>query len=466
MSVQWSASAPHLLVRLDPARSGTLGSQLQEELRLAIRSGRLGAGERLPSSRILAAELGVSRGLVQSAYEQLGAEGYLNSRPGSGTLVALAAASPSPARHSPAVTAAVDVDFSPGRPDLRSFPMRDWLWSWGEVSRTAPVAAAGYQDPRGQPRLREVLSAYLRRVRGAVAGPDDVVICNGYSQGAALTLAVLAGRGVRQVAVEDPGHPAMKVMVERAGLEAIPVPVDRDGVDVAALAATGARAVMLTPAHHTPTGALLSAPRRQLLMQWAAERDAFIIEDDYDAEFRYDRKPVGSLQGLGPARVFSIVSFSKSLAPALRLGAVLVPRQFAAAMAQEKNDADRGSPGLDQLALASLIESGRFDRHLRRMRTVYAGRRATLVGALRTYAPGVSLTGLPAGFHAVAALPDSADEAEVIRSAAERSVRLQGLNHYRFHHGSGAPGIVFGFGDVSDDAIVRGVAAVADLFGG
>lgn len=463
MAVDWSGSSPSFLLGLNRDKRGTLGDQLQEALRSAIRSGRLSPGERLPSSRSMSKELGVSRGLVQSSYEQLEAEGYLLARGGSATRVAFTPQSSDVEAGATPPAAAMTYDFAPGRPDLHSFPMRDWIWACGEVARSASAADTGYADPRGLVQLRDVVASYVRRVRGSAAGAANVVVCSGFTQGLSLTLAALAQRGVRRVAVEDPGHLDMAELIRRAGLKPVFVPVDVDGLVVDDLAATAASAVIVTPAHQTPTGVVLGPSRRQALLKWAKDCEGIVIEDDYDSEFRYDKKPVGSLQGLAADRVVSIGSVSKSLAPALRLGWVVAPGALAAEMAEEKYRADRGSPGLDQLVLARLMASGRFDRHLRRMRGVYAGRRAALVEALAVYSPGTPLTGLAAGFHAVAGLPPGTDEGAVIAAAAERSVGLQGLARYRSDPLSGPPGIVFGFGDLREASIRTGIAAIADL---
>ena len=263
-------------------------------------------------------------------------------------------------------------DFRSGVPDLASFPRGDWMWAQREACRTAPNEALDYGDPRGSPVLREVLAAYLRRVRAAAADPEHLVICTGFAQGLGLALRVLRRAGTRRVAIEDPGYDDAAQVAAWADVEVIRVPVDSGGIDVGRLAATGAQAVVLSPAHQWPTGVVLAAARRHALAAWAASTDAIIIEDDYDAEFRYDREPVGALQGLAPDRVIALGTVSKSLAPALRLGWLVCPPALTAAIAEEKEYGDRGSPVLDQLALAKLIESGRFDRHLRRMRGVYA----------------------------------------------------------------------------------------------
>jgi GntR family transcriptional regulator/MocR family aminotransferase len=349
-------------------------------------------------------------------------------------------------------------------PDLASFPRQDWLWALREVSRSVPNAALGYGDPHGDPRLREVLAGYLRRVRSACAEAEHTVICSGFAQGLGLALRALAEAGVRTVAYEDPGSPGGTAEAAAwAGLTAVPVPVDHEGIDVAALASTEARAVLLTPAHQWPTGVVLAPARRQALREWAAARDAYLVEDDYDAEFRYDREPIGALQGLAADRVISLGTVSKSLAPSIRLGWVVCPPALTEAVAEQKRLGDRGSPGLDQLALATLIESGRYDRHLRRMRVTYAARRQALMAALARHAPGVALTGLAAGFHAVLHLPAGVAERDVIERAAERGVGLYGMSSQCSNGAADPPRLVLGFGNLGERAIHDGIAAIADL---
>ncbi|MBY8886877.1 PLP-dependent aminotransferase family protein [Streptomyces sp. PTM05] len=467
MPQEWSSSPPELLLAIDRTSGRPLHAQVQHGLRDAIRTGRLRIGERLPSSRELARTLGVSRGLVQECYAQLQAEGYLTTRPGSATRVATGAAAPPGVPQPRTTTPRLVADFRCGVPDLGSFPVQDWLWALREAARSMPTAEFDYGDPRGSAALRDVLAGYLRRVRAAAADPRHIVVCNGYAQGLGLALRALADAGVDTVAFEDPGSPATVVAAAAtAGVRAVPVPVDGQGVDVRALAATGARAVVVTPAHQWPTGVALAPERRLALVAWARERDAVVIEDDYDAEFRYDREPVGALQGLAADRVISIGTVSKSLAPALRIGWIVCPPDLAEAITEQKHRSDRGTPTLDQLALARLIESGRFDRHLRRMRATYAARRTVLLAALTEHAPHVPVTGLAAGFHAVAHLPADADENAIRTTARTRSVGLYGVTPYRSAPASAPPQLVLGFGNVSERAVARGVAAVGSLLAG
>jgi GntR family transcriptional regulator / MocR family aminotransferase len=487
MAIEWSGLSPELLVRLDRSARQPLRAQLEASLREAIRSGRLRAGERLPSSRGLARELGVSRGMVQDCYGQLLAEGYLISRTGSATRVAgisgqdagdrpLAGpdagspASPSPGRHAP--ERSLIADFEPGVPDLSSFPRTDWAWAIKQACTQAASADLGYGDPRGSPVLREVLAGYLGRVRAAAASPARMIISTGFAQGINLVLHALARQaGVTCVAFEDPGYGSAQAdeTVRAAlamGIGVTYVPVDEQGLVVGELTASGAQAVVVTPAHQSPTGVVLSPPRRHALTDWARHGGGYVIEDDYDSEFRYDKEPVGALQGLAPDQVFLLGTASKALAPAVRLGWVHAPSPLASAVAAEKEMSDRGSCTLDQLALATLLTTGRYDRHLRRMRTVYAARRTALTDAFARHAPRVQLTGLAAGFHAVAPLPPGADETAVIAAARKRRVGLHGIGAYRGHPETTAPpALVMGFGNVRERAIEPAIAGVADLLG-
>jgi GntR family transcriptional regulator/MocR family aminotransferase len=472
MAVEWSGSSPHLLIELDREAPTPLRTQLENQLRDAIRTGRLGAGERLPSSRAMAAHLRLSRGLIQDCYAQLQAEGYLTAHNGSATRVAAAATAPRPSPSpapvpAPAPGPRLIADFASGVPDLRLAPREDWAWAVREVCRSAPNSAFDYGDPRGDRTLRTVLAAYLRRVRAIDAHTDQVVVCTGIAQALGVVLRALVGQNRTRVAYEDPGAMATVAAAARAaGSEAVPVPVDEAGIDVAALADSGARVVVVTPAHQWPTGVVLAPHRRHELIAWARRCDGIIVEDDYDAEFRYDRDPVGALQGLAPDRVVALGTVSKSLAPALRLGWAVVPVTLAAEVAMAKLIADRGTSGLDQLALARLIESGRYDRHLRRMRAEYSARRDTLVLALTAEVPGLRLTGLAAGFHAVAHLPSGTDERAVVDAARARGVGLYGMSTHRSTHDPEPPQLILGFGNTTRTAIGTGISAIADLLRG
>ncbi|HEX4087991.1 MAG TPA: PLP-dependent aminotransferase family protein, partial [Trebonia sp.] len=363
-------------------------------------------------------------------------------------------------------------DFAPGVPDLSSFPRADWAWAVREACGAVASADLGYGDPRGSAALREVLAGYLRRVRAAAADPRQMIVSTGFAQGLNLVLRALASQaGVTAVAFEDPGYgsAATDETVRAAtamGLRVAFVPVDQEGLVVGALAASGADAVVVTPAHQSPTGVVLTAARRHALADWARRGGGYVIEDDYDSEFRYDKEPVGALQGLAPDRVFLIGTASKALAPAVRLGWVLAPAGLAGAVAAEKEMSDRGSSTLDQVALAALLTSGRYDRHLRRMRSVYGARRRALVGAFARHAAGVPLTGLAAGFHAVARLTAEPGEAAVIAAARERGVGLHGMTEFRSAPDPADPPLlVMGFGNTRERSIEPAIAAIAGLLG-
>jgi GntR family transcriptional regulator / MocR family aminotransferase len=453
-------SGPELLLKLERG-AGALHEQLERELREHIRSGRLPPGIRLPSSRVLATTLGISRGVVLEAYTQLTAEGYLTASQGAPTRVA---STPSGER-APVMASSLEphyaYDLRPGIPDLAAFPRDLWLRSLRAAATRAPFDALGRADPRGTPELRDELMRYLARVRGAAPEPEHTLICAGFTQGFAMLCRTLRDRGLEEIAIEEPGWANHRLIIERSGLEPVPVAVDGSGIDVARLVATGCEVVVLTPAHQFPTGAVLSSERRTALLTWAEDRDALIVEDDYDSEFRYDRVPVGALQGLAPERVCHIGSVSKRLAPGLRLGWALCPSWLTGALTYEKAIADGGSPILEQLALADLIARGELDRHLRRTRLDYAHRRDVLEATLAELIPAARVTGTPAGLHLLALLPDGLDEDAVLSAAGRRGVGLEGLG---WHEATGRPGggLVLGFANLPDVALRRAIELVAE----
>jgi GntR family transcriptional regulator/MocR family aminotransferase len=462
MKRQRTTSTPELLIEL--RREGSTAPvhrQIEHGLRRAIRSGRLPAGTPLPSSRALAGQLGISRGVVVEAYEQLAAEGYLTSERGSATRVAPRAFEPAP--QAPSETRGPDfrVDFAYGRPDVTMFPRSQWLHSIRRVLGEAPSDRLSYLDPMGAPELREALAVYLNRVRGTAASAERIVICNGYAQALSLIAEVLKTEGVRVLATEDPGYHVPSVAA-RAGLGIVPVPVDEQGVDVSALRATPAEAIVVTPAHHFPTGAVLSADRRRQLVDWAVGGGRLIVEDDYDAEFRYDRAPIGAMQGLAPDHVLYAGTASKTLAPGLRLGWVIGPAEFVRKIGEVKYARDGGSPGLEQLTFADFLSRGDFDRHLRHMRAIYDGRREVLLESLGRYAPELRPSGASAGLHLVAWLREGVDEAEATRRAAELGVRIAYVGRYRLQQG-GPGGLLFGYGTVTEAQIVEGVRVVGEV---
>jgi GntR family transcriptional regulator / MocR family aminotransferase len=419
-----------------------------------VRSGRLHAGTALPSTRALAAELGVARGVVVEAYGQLVAEGFLVARRGSATRVArVAAAQPrvsTPATRMPPAR----FDFRAESADRRAFPRRVWLAAARRAMVAAPDADLGYGTWAGAPALRSALASYLGRARGVVAEPEQVVVTAGITQAVALLAAVLRRRRARSIVVEDPGFEPHATILERAGLTLAPVAVDECGLRTDALPA--AAAALVTPAHQMPTGAVLAPQRRAALLDWAANHDALVFEDDYDGEYRYDREPVGALQGLGAARVVYLGSTSKTLAPALRLGWMVLPGDLAVVLAEERGLADGGSPVLDQLTLAAFIERGELDRHLRRMRLRFRRRRDALLVSLARHLPDLEVGGAAAGLHVTLALPDRAATDAVLAAAAERGVALFAAAH------TTRPLLLVGYANIADAAIEPGVTALAE----
>ena len=460
-----SRTATDLLIPLRRDAGVALHRQIETAIREAIRAGRLPRDTSLPPTRVLARDLRISRGVVVEAYQQLVAEGYLSSRPGGYTRVA--AGPESVARPAPRAPAgAPRIDFCPCRADGSQFPRAAWLRSMRRVLTEASAEDFGYVRGRGAPPLQHALAAYLNRVRGAFARPDRIVICNGYAQGIGLIIHTLRKAGTKRLAVEDPCADDDAVPVARdAGMEVIGVPVGEDGISVEALERIDADALVLTPSHQWPTGAVLSAEARAAVLRWAQRRGALIVEDDYDAEYRYDRAPIGAMQGLAPEHVVYAGTASKTLAPGLRLGWLVAPARLVDDLADAKALADRGSPVLDQLAFADFLERGEFDRHMRRMRPLYRRRRDTLVRALRERLPEFEPAGIAAGLHLVAYLPSGLDETTLVDAAARRGVALYGLAPYRLSH-EGRAGLIFGYATLDERAIAEGVEVLAEVAAG
>jgi GntR family transcriptional regulator / MocR family aminotransferase len=439
-----------------------LHEQIERSIREGVRSGRLGAESQLPSTRSLAAELGISRGVVSEAYSQLAAEGYLLARQGAPVRVAPTVRAAAQRPPSPSLRPSFTHRLDPGLPDLAGFPRDRWLRSLRAAWRQAPIDAVDYPDPRGVPALRETLAEYLGRVRGAAAhDPEQLLICTGFSQGLSLIARWLASRGVTSVALEDPGWHNHRLILEHAGLAVEPIPVDGEGMRVDLLERSEAAAVIVTPAHQFPTGAVLSSERRTALVEWAERGERLIVEDDFDAELRYDRAGIGALQGLAPERVAYIGSASKRLVPGMRLGWMLTPSWLGWPLISVKAIEDRGSEAIGQLALHDFIERGELDRHLRRMRLRYARRREALMDSLDRHLPQARVEEGAAGLYELAELPVGVDEAALASAAARRGVGVEGLALHRFRPG-GAPGLVLGFAAMPEPAIQQSVRLLAE----
>ncbi|MET8567411.1 PLP-dependent aminotransferase family protein [Streptomyces sp. NPDC004783] len=437
-------------LHLEPAGPG-LRRGLTDALREAVRTGRLAAGTRLPSSRTLAADLGIARNTVADAYADLVAEGWLTARQGSGTRVAdRAVAPPSGEAPGPRTRTRPAYDLRPGTPDLASFPRAEWLRAARRALTAAPHDALGYGDPRGRPELRTALSAYLARARGVRAVPGRLVVCGGFAHALTLLAAVLRARGVHTVAVESYGLHVHRDLLTAAGLRTVPLPFDARGTDPGA--ADDAGAVLLTPAHQFPMGVPLHPDRRAAVVDWARRTGGLVLEDDYDGEFRYDRQPVGALQGLDPDRVVYLGTASKSLAPGLRLAWAVLPPGLADDLTASRGGLDT-SGVLDQLTLAEFLTSGAYDRHVRSARLRYRRRRDALVAALADRAPDVRVTGIAAGLHAVLRLPPGT-ERQVVRAAAWQGLGLHALSLFRHPEAVTEPldAVVVGYGTPPDHA--------------
>jgi len=451
---------PELLVRLERRSGETLSAQLERQLREAIREGRLKPGTVLPSTRALAAQLGTSRGLVVGAYAQLGAEGYLLLRRGAPARVAWAVGQPVVLAREPHEKRPRH-NLRPDLPDYAGFPREEWTKSYRAALKRAPDQELAYGDVRGSPALRAALVSYLGRARGVAGGPDHTFVCGGFAQAVGLLCAVLRRLGRETIGMENPGHAVIREIVARTGLKTAPIPVDDDGIDVAALDRVDVDAVLVTPAHQFPTGVVLSPERRAAMLEWAERTDALVVEDDYDAEFRYDRAPVGALKGLAPERVAYLGSASKTLAPALRLGWLIAPSALVRPLADQVLYSVIAPPRLEQLAFADFLERGELDRHLRRMRVRYRSRRDVLVRALGRELPDVKVRGIAAGLHVVALLPAGTDEPRVLAEARARGIGLYGLGEHRIGP-PGEPALLLGYAVSKEPAIRTAVRALAE----
>ena len=470
-------------LQLTPAAAPVRGlaGWLADAIRTAIIDGRLQAGAPLPATRLLAGDLGVSRGVIVEAYQRLADEGLVSARSGAGTRVVgvsrpardprPARAEPSPARAEPSPApmllpqrwqARAEIDLSPGVPDLSGFPRAAWMRAERLVLEQASVADLGYGDPRGSQWLRAELAGWLARTRGLRAEPGDIIVVTGVAQALALLARVLQARAVSDIAVEDPGSRGTRDDLAYWGLRPVPVPVDEDGLQVAELARGDQRAALLTPAHQFPTGVVLAPRRRRDLLDWAAAADALIVEDDYDAEYRYDRAPVPALHASAPGLVAYAGSTSKTLAPGMRLGWLIPPGRLHADLVEAKYASDLGSPALPQLVLARLIASGELEQHIRQVRKRQRSRRDALLRALRSYLPEGRVQGVAAGLHLLVTFPGLAAQASDT-DLAERILRAGVLVHPLSWHRQrpGVPGLVLGYAAHTPDRLHEAARRIA-----
>ena len=401
-------------------------SAIEATLRRAIVDGRLASGTRLPSSHAVAAELGCARATVVAAYEQLVAEGYLFATAGAGTTVA--SVGTPVALDAPEPDIGVFTELLPGEPDPSSFPRRAWAATVRKVMQSSPDSLFKYGDRRGLTELRVALAGYLARSRSVVVDPACVVIFCGFASALSTLSATFAALGIARVGVEDPGLPPYVKVVGTGHVEIVPVPVDDDGICVDDPG--DERAVLCTPAHQFPLGVLLSATRRARLIEWAREHDAWIVEDDYDGEFRYDRRPLGAMQGLDPDRVVYGGTASKSLAPGLGIAWLVLPPSLLEPVLDTKRLRRDAVSTIEQAALAEFIASGRLDRHIRSQRLQYRRRRDSLVRLLARRTDLLDVTGVSAGLHVTAIVRDR-DEHEILDIALQRGIAMFGLGNHR-----------------------------------
>ena len=444
-------------------RRATLVARLRE----AVMSGRLRAGTVLPSTRVLARELGLARGTVVDAYDELAAHGYVRTRPGGETTVAadrsgLGASS---------WAGKGDVQFPPvdlraGAADLTSFPSGQWVGALRAALATTPGARLDYPPPAGTEELRSVLADYLARSRGVAATVDRIVVCGGVTHALALLTDALCSLGRGRIAIDDPCVPRHRAVIAAHGGDVVGVPVDDDGVSVDAVIAADPDAVILAPVHQYPMGVALSPERRQRLLAWARQRGRLLVEDDYDAEFRYERRALGALQGEDPDRVAYAGTLSKTLAAGLRLGWLVLPECLVGPVVAAKHWAGADNSVLDQLAFAELVTSGRYDRHVRRMRGIFRRRRDRFLAALDAAAPHLPAKRIAAGLHFVVELPEGGPaEGDVLRAARHAGVSLFGLRRC-WHGDARSQGVIVGFGRPPEHAIdgaIRGLVHVLDM---
>lgn len=455
--------ADGLMLTVERSARESLSSQIRRSLRDGIRQGRLKPGSHLPSTRALAEQLGISRPVVVEAYAQLGAEGYLVLRQGTRPVVSAGLASAARREEAPARQALpIRFDLRPAIPDLAMFPRQAWLRSIRSALLAMTADDLGYGDPQGCSGLRGVIADYLARVRGVVATPNQIFITSGFAEGRALACAAMRTLGIDYLGVEDPSYSDWTSVI-RSGLHRVPIPVDADGLDVAALEASNAQALFITPAHQFPTGGVLSSARRQKLVHWLGESKRIAVEDDYDAEFRYDHAPVGALQGLAPEQVVYAGTVSKTLAPGLRLGWLVVPQHLVPTFGSELRRWSEGPPRIDQRALMHFMETGAYDRHLRRMRRVYRRRRDVLLEHLAS-ATNLRSTGAAAGLHITVELPRGMNEEQVCAALRERGVAVESIARYRVAS-KGPPTLLIGYGRASESTLKAGAEALNEVLG-
>ncbi|WP_312113897.1 MocR-like pyridoxine biosynthesis transcription factor PdxR [Brevibacillus reuszeri] len=465
-----------LWMNIDREKPMSLIRQLYTEIRTKILFGEITAGYKLPSTRSLANELQVSRNVVVEAYEQLLAEGYIESMQGSGYFVAsgvyleqharsLSQAYPQP-KKSEEESEHGCIDFRSGVPALELFPRTTWGKMVQRVCQEAPATAFGYGRPEGKQELREVLSRYLYRMRGVQCEPEQIVMTSGATQALSLIAKVLLGPG-SIVQMEDPITRDIQTIFRSAGATIQPVAADAYGMvmeDLPSPAHTAPSFVFVTPSHQFPLGGTLPIQRRIQLISHARETDCYIVEDDYDSEFRYESAPISAIQGLAPDRVIYIGSFSKILSPGLRLGYLVLPSSLVKQYQEAKWFTDLHTSTLDQLALCHFIEEGHLEKYISRVKKLYKKRRKCLTDALRdAFGEKVCIWGESAGLHIVAAFAGIAFTPERFAALEQGGVRLYPVEEHAIIRGRHDDKIIIGYGNVSEENIVEGVRKMKSI---
>ena len=448
--------------------------QIYDGYRAAILGGQLRPGDRLPSTRALAAELTISRLPAVQAFEQLLHEGYIEGRAGSGTYVAasipdeLARPAASAARKLVAPVRLAEPHergpFCVSLPALDRFPLPLWSRLVARHAKRLAIKQMAYGDAAGHAPLRHAVADYLRTSRAVRCEADEVLIVSGSQMALQICAFALLPRG-STVCVEEPGYPGARDALARTGARIAPIRVDEEGIDVEALTARkgNVRAVYVTPSHQYPLGTSMSASRRLALLEWARRTGAWIIEDDYDSEYRYASRPLGALQGLDNAsRVIYIGTFSRVLFPALRLGYLVAPRNLMSAFTRQRESIDLFSPVLEQIVLTEFLAEGHFGRHVRRMRALYEKRRNALIRGLREHAGGLTPHNADAGLHVTTFLPEGIDDRLIVREAARRGIEAIALSSCYAAEQSRS-GLVLGFGGATERRIAAACKTLGDI---
>jgi len=467
MGESWAIPGLDLHVEIDRRRKA---ASLEHALRAAVRDGRLSAGTRLPSSRTLASDLAIARNSVADVYAQLTAEGWLEARVGAGTWVSAHAGSDTVDPDTTPAALPTGLDLRGGIPDASAFPRRLWMSAARRAVLDAPASEFGYAPDLGSPALRETLADYLARTRGVVASAERVMIARGFGELLGLTCRALARGGARRIAVEEVGHDTHRAIIRAAGLTPVATPVDEHGADTEHLD-DDVGAVLLTAAHQFPSGVPLASARRVAAVRWAERTGGLVIEDDYDGEFRYDRRTIGALQALAPEHVLYAGTASKSLAPAVGLAWGVVPERLLGALTVERRVAGSTADVVNQRTLHAFIASHDYDRNVRRLRAEYRARRLALESRVTDDLAGCRITGLAAGLHCLLELPAGTSEARVTEAAARLGLRFDGLESFRLH-GTGwrhPPAMVVGYGappphlfDAAVELAIRAIRSVVD----